>query len=392
MAAKDFLFTSESVSEGHPDKMCDQISDAILDAHLSGDPDSRVACETLTKTGMIVIAGEITSKTKVSYNEIAREVVRDIGYTDSAMGFDGNTCAIITAVERQSPDISQGVTEGEGLHQEQGAGDQGMMFGYACDETPELMPFPIQMSHSLVKYLAKIRKGGEAPFVRPDSKSQVTVEYRNGRPVRVNNVVISTQHTPDVEYGKLKETVIDGVIKAVIPAEYLDKDTVYHVNPTGRFVVGGPQGDCGLTGRKIIVDTYGGMGRHGGGAFSGKDPSKVDRSAAYMARYVAKNIVAAKLAQRCEVQVAYVIGVAQPVSIAVDTFNTGSIPDAELARIVRQLFDLRPKSIIETLDLKRPIYRPTASYGHFGRASRDGYFTWEKTDRVADLKKVAGKV
>ncbi|MGH7773895.1 MAG: methionine adenosyltransferase [Candidatus Binatia bacterium] len=392
MAAKDFLFTSESVSEGHPDKMCDQISDAILDAHLSGDPDSRVACETLTKTGMIVVAGEITSKTKVSYNEIAREVVRDIGYTDSAMGFDGNTCAIITAVERQSPDISQGVTEGEGLHQEQGAGDQGMMFGYACDETPELMPFPIQMSHSLVKYLAKIRKGGEAPFIRPDSKSQVTVEYRNGRPVRVSSVVISTQHTPDVEYGKLKETVIDGVIKAVIPAQYLNKDTVYHVNPTGRFVVGGPQGDCGLTGRKIIVDTYGGMGRHGGGAFSGKDPSKVDRSAAYMARYVAKNIVAAKLAQKCEVQVAYVIGVAQPVSVAVDTFNTGSIPDAELARIVRQLFDLRPKSIIETLDLKRPIYRPTASYGHFGRASGDGYFTWEKTDRVEDLKKAAGKV
>jgi len=392
MAAKDFLFTSESVSEGHPDKMCDQISDAILDAHLSGDPDSRVACEALTKTGMIVIAGEITSNTRVSYNEIAREVVRDIGYTDSSMGFDGNTCAIITAVERQSPDISQGVTEGEGLHKEQGAGDQGMMFGYACDETPELMPFPIQMAHSLVKYLAKIRKGGEASFIRPDSKSQVTVQYRDGRPVRVQSVVVSTQHAPDVEYSKLRETVIDGVIKAVIPKDYLDKNTVYHVNPTGRFVVGGPQGDCGLTGRKIIVDTYGGMGRHGGGAFSGKDPSKVDRSAAYMARYIAKNIVAAKLARRCEVQLAYVIGVAQPVSIAVDTFDTGAIPETELARIVQATFDLRPKNLIETLDLKRPIYRASASYGHFGRTPENGYFTWERTDRVEDLKKAAAKV
>jgi S-adenosylmethionine synthetase len=392
MAVKDFLFTSESVSEGHPDKMCDQISDAILDAHLSGDPDSRVACEALTKTGMIVVAGEITSKTRVNYNEIAREVVRDIGYTDSSMGFDGSTCAIITAVERQSPDISQGVTEGEGLHKEQGAGDQGMMFGYACDETPELMPFPIQMAHSLVKYLAKIRKGGEASFIRPDSKSQVTVEYRDSRPVRVSSVVISTQHAPDVEYSKLRETVIDGVIRAVIPKDYLDKNTVYHVNPTGRFVVGGPQGDCGLTGRKIIVDTYGGMGRHGGGAFSGKDPSKVDRSAAYMARYIAKNIVAAKLARRCEVQLAYVIGVAQPVSVLVDTFDTGAIPEKELGRMVQELFDLRPKSIIETLDLKRPIYRATASYGHFGRTPGDGYFTWEKTDRVEDLKKAAAKV
>ena len=392
MAAKDFLFTSESVSEGHPDKMCDQISDAILDAHLSGDPDSRVACEALTKTGMIVIAGEITSKTKVSYNEIARDVVRDIGYTDSSIGFDGNTCAILTAVEQQSPDISQGVTEGEGLHKEQGAGDQGMMFGYACDETPELMPFPIQMAHSLVKYLAKIRKGGEASFIRPDSKSQVTVQYREGRPVRVQSVVVSTQHAPDVQYSKLRETVIDGVIRAVIPADYLDKSTVFHVNPTGRFVVGGPQGDCGLTGRKIIVDTYGGMGRHGGGAFSGKDPSKVDRSAAYMARYIAKNIVAAKLARRCEVQLAYVIGVAQPVSVAVDTFDTGVIPEAELARIVQESFDLRPKAIIEILDLKRPIYRATASYGHFGRTAENGYFTWERTDRVEDLKKAEEKV
>ncbi|HET9297743.1 MAG TPA: methionine adenosyltransferase [Candidatus Binatia bacterium] len=389
MAGRDFLFTSESVSEGHPDKLCDQISDAVLDAHLAHDPDSRVACESLAKTGMIVIAGEITSKARVSYTDVAREVVRDIGYTDSAMGFDGNTCAILTAVEQQSPDISQGVTEGEGLHKEQGAGDQGMMFGYACDETPEFMPLPIQMAHSLVKYLAKIRKGGEAYFLRPDSKSQVTVEYRDGKPVKVKSVVISSQHSPEVEYSKLRETIIDGVIKAVIPPEYLSKDTVFHVNPTGRFVVGGPQGDCGLTGRKIIVDTYGGMGRHGGGAFSGKDPSKVDRSAAYMARYVAKNIVAAELAQRCEVQLAYCIGVAQPVSVLVDTFGTGSISETAIAKIVQDVFNLTPKGIIQALDLKRPIYRSTASYGHFGRTPEDGHFTWEKTDRVEDLKKAA---
>jgi S-adenosylmethionine synthetase len=389
MAGRDFLFTSESVSEGHPDKLCDQISDAVLDAHLAHDPDSRVACESLAKTGMIVIAGEITSKARVSYTDVAREVVRDIGYTDSAMGFDGNTCAILTAVEQQSPDISQGVTEGEGLHKEQGAGDQGMMFGYACDETPEFMPLPIQMAHSLVKYLAKIRKGGEAYFLRPDSKSQVTVEYRDGKPVKVKSVVISSQHSPEVEYSKLRETIIDAVIKAVIPPEYLSKDTVFHVNPTGRFVVGGPQGDCGLTGRKIIVDTYGGMGRHGGGAFSGKDPSKVDRSAAYMARYVAKNIVAAELAQRCEVQLAYCIGVAQPVSVLVDTFGTGSISETAIAKIVQDVFSLTPKGIIQTLDLKRPIYRSTASYGHFGRTPEDGHFTWEKTDRVEDLKKAA---
>jgi S-adenosylmethionine synthetase len=389
MAGRDFLFTSESVSEGHPDKLCDQISDAVLDAHLAHDPDSRVACESLAKTGMIVIAGEITSKARVSYTDVAREVVRDIGYTDSAMGFDGNTCAILTAVEQQSPDISQGVTEGEGLHKEQGAGDQGMMFGYACDESPEFMPLPIQMAHSLVKYLAKIRKGGEAHFLRPDSKSQVTVEYRDGKPVKVKSVVISSQHSPEVEYSKLRETIIDGVIKAVIPPEYLSKDTVFHVNPTGRFVVGGPQGDCGLTGRKIIVDTYGGMGRHGGGAFSGKDPSKVDRSAAYMARYVAKNIVAAELAQRCEVQLAYCIGVAEPVSVLVDTFGTGTISETAIAKIVQEVFNLTPKGIIQTLDLKRPIYRSTASYGHFGRTPEDGHFTWEKTDRVEDLKKAA---
>jgi S-adenosylmethionine synthetase len=341
---------------------------------------------------MVIVAGEITSKAKISYADVVREVVRDIGYTDSSMGFDGNTCAILCAVEQQSPDISQGVTEGEGLHKEQGAGDQGMMFGYACDETPEFMPFPIQMAHSLVRYLAKIRKGGEAYFLRPDSKSQVTVEYRDSRPVKVQSVVISTQHSPEVEYGKLRETIIDGVIKAVIPPEYLDKNTVYHINPTGRFVVGGPQGDCGLTGRKIIVDTYGGMGRHGGGAFSGKDPSKVDRSAAYMARYVAKNIVAAELARRCEVQLAYVIGVAEPVSVLVDTFGTGVILESKLAEIVQDTFDLRPKGIIQTLELKRPIYRSTASYGHFGRTPEDGHFTWEKTDRVEDLKKAAARV
>jgi S-adenosylmethionine synthetase len=391
MSVKDFLFTSESVSEGHPDKICDQISDGVLDAHLAEDPDSRVACESLAKTGMIVIAGEITSKVQVSYAEVAREVVRNIGYTDSAMGFDANTCAVLTAVERQSPDIAQGVTEGEGLHKEQGAGDQGMMFGFACNETPELMPFPIQMAHNLVKYLAKVRKGGEAYFLRPDSKSQVTVQYRDGKPVRVQSVVISTQHSPEVEYQKLRETIIDGVIRAVIPSEYIDKKTIYHVNPTGRFVVGGPQGDCGLTGRKIIVDTYGGMGRHGGGAFSGKDPSKVDRSAAYMARYIAKNIVAAELAHRCEVQLAYVIGVAEPVSVTVDTFDTATISEIKLAQIVQETFDLRPKGIIQTLDLKRPIYRSTASYGHFGRTPEDGHFTWEKTDRVEDLKKAAAK-
>ena len=384
MAVKDFLFTSESVSEGHPDKLCDQVSDAILDAHLTGDPNSRVACESLAKTGMVVVAGEITSNAKVSYVDVVREVVREIGYTDSAMGFDGHTCAILTAIEQQSPDISQGVTEGEGLHKEQGAGDQGMMFGYACDETPELMPFPIQMAHSLVHYLAKVRKGGEAYFLRPDSKSQVTVEYRDGKPVKVKNVVISTQHSPDVDHSKLKETIIDGVIKAVIPPEYLDKDTIFHVNPTGRFVVGGPQGDCGLTGRKIIVDTYGGMGRHGGGAFSGKDPSKVDRSAAYMARYVAKNIVAAGLADRCEVQLAYAIGVAEPVSILVDTFGTGTVDDAKIEEAVRVTFKLTPKGIIETLDLRKPIFKKTAAYGHFGRT--EDSFTWERTDKAEALK------
>ena len=384
MAGKDFLFTSESVSEGHPDKLCDQVSDAILDAHLAGDPNSRVACESLAKTGMVVVAGEITSATKVSYVDVVREVVREIGYTDSAMGFDGNTCAILTAVEQQSPDISQGVTEGEGLHKEQGAGDQGMMFGYACDETPELMPFPIQMAHSLVHYLAKVRKGGEAYFLRPDSKSQVTVEYRDGKPVKVKNVVISTQHSPEVEYNKLRETIIDGVIKAVIPAEYLDKDTVFHVNPTGRFVVGGPQGDSGLTGRKIIVDTYGGWGRHGGGAFSGKDPSKVDRSAAYMGRWVAKNIVAARLATHAEIQFAYAIGHPRPVSVRVETFGTAKIgiSDEQITDAVQKVFSFKPADIVSQLDLLRPIYRQTTNYGHFGKTG----LPWERTNKAAALR------
>jgi S-adenosylmethionine synthetase len=389
MPTGDFLFTSESVSEGHPDKVCDQISDAILDAHIAEDPNSRVACEALAKTGILVIAGEITSRAKIDYAAVARNVVLDIGYDDLSKGFDGNRCSTLIAVEPQSPDIAQGVTE---KHDgEQGAGDQGMMFGYACDETPELMPFPIQMAHQLVQYLAKIRKGGEAPFLRPDGKSQVTVEYRDGKPVRVENVVISTQHSPEVEYKKLRETIIEGVIRAVIPESHLDKKTVFHVNPTGRFEIGGPQGDCGLTGRKIIVDTYGGMGRHGGGAFSGKDPSKVDRSAAYMARYIAKNIIAAKLAQRCEVQLAYAIGVAEPVSVTVDSFGTGVIPDGQIAKIARENFDLKPKSIIQILNLKRPIYQPTAAYGHFGRSPKDGFFTWEKTDPAAELRRAAEK-
>ena len=389
MPTGDFLFTSESVSEGHPDKVCDQISDAILDAHIAEDPNSRIACEALVKTGILVIAGEITSRAKIDYAAVARNVVLDIGYDDLSKGFDGNRCSTLIAVEPQSPDIAQGVTE---KHDgEQGAGDQGMMFGYACDETPELMPFPIQMAHQLVQYLAKIRKGGEAPFLRPDGKSQVTVEYRDGRPVRVENVVISTQHSPEVENKKLRETIIEGVIRAVIPENYRDKKTVFHVNPTGRFEIGGPQGDCGLTGRKIIVDTYGGMGRHGGGAFSGKDPSKVDRSAAYMARYIAKNIIAAKLAQRCEVQLAYAIGVAEPVSVTVDTFGTGVIPDGQITKIARENFDLKPKSIIQTLNLKRPIYQPTAAYGHFGRSPKDEFFTWEKTDPAAELRRAAEK-
>jgi S-adenosylmethionine synthetase len=390
MSLKDFLFTSESVSEGHPDKMCDQISDAILDAIIAEDTNCRVACESLVKTGMAVVAGEITSRANVPYADIVRRTVREIGYTSSEMGFDADTCAVLIAVDRQSPDISQGVTEGEGLHKEQGAGDQGLMFGYACDETEELMPFPIAMAHHLVERLAAVRKSGAMPFLRPDSKSQVTVQYRNGRPTRIDSVVVSSQHAPDVTHKTLTEAITEEVIKKTIPAHYLDAKTRFHVNPTGRFVVGGPMGDCGLTGRKIIVDSYGGYGRHGGGAFSGKDPSKVDRSAAYMARYVAKNLVAAGLASRCEVQLAYAIGMAEPLSVLVDTFDTGVLPEAKIASLLRELFDFRPAALIKTLDLKRPIYRATAAYGHFGRRPTNGLFPWEKTDRADELRRAAG--
>jgi S-adenosylmethionine synthetase len=384
MALKDFVFTSESVSEGHPDKMCDQISDAILDALLASDPHSRVACESLVKTGMVVVAGEITTRSQVNYTEVVRQAIRDIGYNSSDIGFDADTCAVIVALEGQSPDIAQGVDEG--TEKEQGAGDQGLMFGFACDETPELMPVPIVLAHQLVKRLSDIRKSGAHPFLRPDAKSQVTVEYRDGRPYRVDTVVVSSQHSPEVKSETLRELIIEEVIKKVVPQQYLHAGVKYHVNPTGRFVIGGPVGDCGLTGRKIIVDTYGGYGRHGGGAFSGKDPSKVDRSAAYMARYIAKNIVAAGLARKCEVQLSYAIGVAEPTSVLVDTFDTGLVPNDRLSALVREHFALKPAGIIRMLDLKRPIYRRTAAYGHFGRAPEDGHFTWERTDRAEALR------
>jgi len=376
-----YLFTSESVTEGHPDKICDQISDAVLDAALSKDERSRVACETLCKTGFVVIAGEITTKSVIDFGKLARRVIKDIGYGASEMGFDYETCGILTAVEPQSADISQGVTEGQGLFKEQGAGDQGLMFGYASDETPELMPAPIMYAHALTKRLATVRKSGKVGFLRPDGKSQVTVEYEDDRPKRIQAVVVSTQHSPDVKYAKLREAVMELVIKKSLPQKLLDKNTKYFVNPTGRFVIGGPFGDAGLTGRKIIVDTYGGMGRHGGGAFSGKDPSKVDRSACYYARYVAKNIVAAGLARRVEVQVAYAIGVAKPMGVYVHTFGTGRVDDDKLADYVSEKFDMRPRVIIENLDLLRPIYEATASYGHFGRDE----FSWERTDRAQEM-------
>jgi S-adenosylmethionine synthetase len=388
MALKDFVFTSESVSEGHPDKMCDQISDAILDAALEHDPDSRVACESLTKTGMVLVAGEITTRTQLNYTEIVRQTVRAIGYTSSAVGFDADTCAVLLALDRQSPDIALGVEEGAG--KEQGAGDQGLMFGFACDETPELMPLPIVLAHRLMKHLSAVRKSGAYSFLRPDAKSQVTVEYRDGRPYRVDTVVISTQHGVDVAYETLREVVIEAVIKKVVPQEYMHPRITYHVNPTGRFVIGGPVGDCGLTGRKIIVDTYGGYSRHGGGAFSGKDPSKVDRSAAYMARYIAKNIVAAGLASKCEVQLSYAIGVAEPTSVLIDTFDTGVVANERLSALVREHFELKPAGIIRALDLKRPIYTPTASYGHFGRTPENGCFTWERADRADALRRAVG--
>jgi S-adenosylmethionine synthetase len=381
------VFTSESVSMGHPDKMCDQISDAILDAMLAQDPRSRVACETLTTTGLVIVAGEITSSAQVDIAPLVRSVVEDIGYTDSAMGFDAATCGVMIALGKQSPDISQGVTEGEGLHKEQGAGDQGMMFGYACDETPELMPAPIQLAHQLIEAQRRHFESGEIEWLRPDAKSQVSIEYDGDRPRRITALVLSTQHDPDVSYDKLRAEVIEKIVRPAVPAELLDENTIFHVNPTGRFVIGGPMGDAGLTGRKIIVDTYGGMGRHGGGAFSGKDPTKVDRSGAYAARWVAKNVVAAGLARRCEVQVAYAIGVAEPVSIRVDHFGTGTLAPDQLEKLVRSHFDLTPAGIIEALSLRRPIYRATSYHGHFGRPG----FPWEDTSRAEALRRAAAR-
>ena len=371
---------------GHPDKMCDQISDAILDAMLAQDPWSRVACETATTTGMVLVLGEVTTKAQVEIPTIVRNVIHDIGYTSSEMGFDAASCAVQVALGRQSPDISVGVTEGEGLHKEQGAGDQGMMFGYACDETPELMPAPIRYAHRLIERHRMLFESGELEYLRPDAKSQVTVEYDDQNcPVRIGTIVLSTQHSPDISHAKLKEEVIEAIVRASLPSNMLDKDTIFHINPTGRFVVGGPMGDAGLTGRKIIVDTYGGMGRHGGGAFSGKDPSKVDRSAAYAARYVAKNLVAAGAARRVEVQLAYAIGVAEPVSIRVDTFGTSALDAARLEKIVRKHFDLTPRGIDETHDLRRPIYRATSYHGHFGRENID--LPWERTDRAEAIRR-----
>ncbi|HJP29777.1 MAG TPA: methionine adenosyltransferase [Candidatus Latescibacteria bacterium] len=382
-----YLFTSESVSEGHPDKVADQISDAILDAMLAGDKNSRVACETLVTTGQVVVAGEITSKSYVDIQRTVRAVIEDIGYTNPDYGFDYRSCGISVMLDQQSEDISQGVTEAEGLHAEMGAGDQGMMFGYACRETPSLMPLPITLSHKILQHLARLRKKGTIKYLRPDSKSQVTVEYVDGKPQGVTTVVVSTQHDPGASHARIQRDMI-AEVKKVIPKKLLSKDTEYHINPTGRFVVGGPHGDCGLTGRKIIVDTYGGYCPHGGGAFSGKDPSKVDRSAHYMARYVAKNVVAARLADRCQVQLAYAIGVPEPVSVLVDTYGTGVLSDEDLAGLLSDVFDLTPKGIIEKLRLRRPIYQKTTNYGHFGRSDDD--FTWEKTDKVRALKKAAG--
>lgn len=382
--AKDFLFTSESVSEGHPDKVSDQVSDAILDALLEQDPHSRVACETLVKTGMAVIAGEITTAANIDYSEIVRKTITEIGYDSSEVGFDGNTCAVLVALDKQSQDIAQGVNTGEGIDMDQGAGDQGLMFGYACNETDVLMPFPIHYSHRLVQRQAEVRKSGALSWLRPDAKSQVSVRYENGMPSHIDTVVLSTQHNPEISHKDLEEAVIEEIIKPVIPENMIGPDTRYLVNPTGRFVIGGPVGDCGLTGRKIIVDTYGGSAHHGGGAFSGKDPSKVDRSAAYALRHVAKNIVAAGLAERCEVQVAYAIGVSEPVSLLVNTFGTGSVPEQQIESLVREHFDLRPRGIVEGLDLLRPIYLPTAAYGHFGRTEEQ--FSWEALNKVEDLR------
>lgn len=384
MKPSNFLFTSESVTEGHPDKVADQISDHVLDKLIEQDPNSRVACETLVTTGLALIAGEITTKAYVDFPEVVRETVKDIGYNSSDMGFDWATCAVLSTIDKQSPDIAMGVN-GTGLLKEQGAGDQGLMFGYACKDTQCLMPMPIYLAHRLTRRLAYVRKSGQLPWLRPDGKSQVTVQYVDGKPSTVHTVVIAAQHSPDVDYDTLREAIIEHVIREVIPGEMLTPSTQFFINTTGRFVVGGPMGDCGLTGRKIIMDTYGGFGYHGGGAFSGKDPTKVDRSASYMCRYIAKNIVAANLAERCEIQVAYTIGRAQPVSVMVGAYSTGVVSSAELTEVVKKLFDLRPRAIIERLDLLRPIYRKTCNYGHFGRELPE--FSWEKTDMVEDLKR-----
>ena len=383
-----YLFTSESVTMGHPDKVADHISDAILDAMLAQDNESRVACETLVTTGLVVVAGEITTKAYVDIPGVIRKTIKKIGYDDPAIGFDGDDCAVVVSIDNQSPDISQGVTEGTGLHKEQGAGDQGLMFGYACRETPVLMPMPIQLAHAITTRLEKVRQSRKLPWLRPDGKSQVTVEYENGKPKRIHTVVVSTQHAPSVPYKQLRKQIINTVILPVLPKRLVDKQVIFHINPTGRFVVGGPKGDCGLTGRKIIVDTYGGRGSHGGGAFSGKDPTKVDRTASYMARYIAKNVVAARLADACEVQLSYAIGVAEPISVLVDTEGTSKISEQKISRIIRQLFPLTPKAMIKRLKLARPIFAQTSYGGHFGRNLPN--FTWEKTDMAAKLRKAAG--
>jgi S-adenosylmethionine synthetase len=391
MALKNFIFTSESVSEGHPDKVCDQVSDAILDAILERDKRGRVACETLVKNNALILAGEVTTDAKINYEKIARDTIRDIGYTEAELGFDADTFAYHSFLSEQSQDISMGVNEGEGTFKEQGAGDQGLMFGFACDETKELMPLPILLAHQLVECGARKRKSGKANFLKPDAKSQVTVRYENGEPKAIDTVVFSTQHSKNISLKEVQEFVIEEIVKEVIPANYLDSNTKFLINPTGRFVIGGPVGDCGLTGRKIIVDTYGGYGRHGGGAFSGKDPSKVDRSAAYVARYIAKNIVAANAASRCEVQLAYAIGYPEPVSVLIDTFGTGKFPESKIAVAVLEVFNLTPRGITESLGLLKPIYRESASYGHFGRTpGNNGSFSWERTDKVDVLKRALG--